>query len=453
MKSTFKLTAITLASLLTWTAATAQTNGSNSSYSRFGMGLLGDQSQGRNRSMGGVSQGLRSGQNVNKLNPASYSAVDSLTFIFDVGMSLQRTKMKLGDSRRSANNTNFEYVNTMFRVTKNLGMSLGFQPYTSVGYSFSQEQTVGTDPYTGQNISNSFALNGSGGLHEAYAGLGWRPFKFISVGANAGILWGSIEHTVVQTFSENGTANSSSYSSLRTYYSSSLRTWCGDVGLQTIIPLSKTDRLTLGATVGIGHKVGGESTLLRTVLSGDTIKSTVKKAFELPMAYSVGAAWNHKGQLVVAADATIEQWKDCTTPQFDNTTSTYGPATGDYRNRLKMNAGVEFTPAVFDHSYLKRICYRAGAYYASSYQKISLASGGTFDGPAQFGLTAGLGLPIANGITRLTVLNVYSPSYVNIGFEWARRKPSSEQLIAENLLRINIGITFNELWFQKWKFK
>ena len=63
----------------------AQSNGSNSSYSRFGLGLLNEQSQGFNRAMAGVAQGYQSGKQVNMLNPASYSAIDSLSFIFDVG--------------------------------------------------------------------------------------------------------------------------------------------------------------------------------------------------------------------------------------------------------------------------------------------------------------------------------------------------------------------------------
>ena len=440
-------------SLATTTETQAQTNGSNSSYSRFGLGMLSDQSQGMNRSMGGVSQGLRSPSAINKLNPASYSSIDSLTFLCDVGMSLQRTKMKLGDAHQSANNTNFEYINAAFRVTKNLGMSVGFQPFTAVGYSFQQDISVGTDAYTGQNITTNMALDGSGGLHEAYMGIGWRPFKFLSIGANGGLLWGSIDHQLIQTFAENGTTNTSSYSSLRSYYSSQLRTWRGDVGIQAMIPVGKKNQLTIGATVGIGHKISGETTLLRTALSGDTIRHTADKAFELPMTYSFGASWNHAGKLIVAADASLERWADCTTPQFDADKKTFEPATGDFNNRLRLNAGFQYLPSRLDHNYFKRVCYRAGAYYASSYQKIDISGSGQFDGPAQFGLTAGLGLPIANGITRNTVLNIYSPSYVNIGVEWARRQPSSSQLIAENIMRINIGITFNELWFQKWKFR
>ncbi|MBQ9286170.1 MAG: hypothetical protein IJ209_07830 [Bacteroidaceae bacterium] len=452
MKKTIAIVATALLCLATAAEALAQTNGSNSSYSRFGMGLLNDQTQGLNRSMGGVSQGLRTNFGINKLNPASYSAIDSLTFLCDMGLSLQRTKMKLGDAHRSANNTNFEYINAAFRIVKNVGMSVGFQPFTSVGYSFQQDMTVGTDTYTGQNITNSISLDGSGGLHEAYMGIGWRPLRHLSVGANGGFLWGSIDHQAIQTFAENGTTNSSSYSSLRSYYNSQLHTWRADLGVQAMIPVTKTDLLTLGATVGIGHKVGGQTTMLRTALSGDTIRRTANKAFELPYTFSVGASWSHADKLIVAADATIEQWGKCATPHYDASAGTYAPAKGDYSDRIRLNAGIQYLHSRYDHGYFSRICYRAGAYYATPYQKIALSGQGTFDGPAQFGITAGLGLPIANGHVRQTVLNIYSPSYVNIGVEWARRKPSSTQLIAENIMRINIGITFNERWFQKWKF-
>ena len=66
-------------------AAFAQTAGTNSSYSRFGLGLLHDQSHGFSKSMGGAAIGVRIGNVVNTANPASYSAIDSLSLIFDVG--------------------------------------------------------------------------------------------------------------------------------------------------------------------------------------------------------------------------------------------------------------------------------------------------------------------------------------------------------------------------------
>lgn len=74
-------------------------SGTKSPYSQYGLGILSDQSQGFNRGMSGLFQGFRSGNQVNMQNPASYSAVDSLSMIFDVGVSGQITNFKEGGAR------------------------------------------------------------------------------------------------------------------------------------------------------------------------------------------------------------------------------------------------------------------------------------------------------------------------------------------------------------------
>ena len=53
-------------------------NNTNSPYTRFGYGELADRSFGAGRAMGGVGYGLRSSKQINPLNPASYSCMDSL---------------------------------------------------------------------------------------------------------------------------------------------------------------------------------------------------------------------------------------------------------------------------------------------------------------------------------------------------------------------------------------
>ena len=50
-------------------------NNTNSPYTRYGYGDLGDHSFGAGRAMGGVGIGLRSPLQVNPLNPASYSCM------------------------------------------------------------------------------------------------------------------------------------------------------------------------------------------------------------------------------------------------------------------------------------------------------------------------------------------------------------------------------------------
>ena len=82
--------------------------GTKSPYSQFGIGVLDDQSQGMSRGMNGVGLALRHGNEVNTLNPASYSGVDSLTMLFDMGLSGQVTNFKEGNVRRNASKASFE---------------------------------------------------------------------------------------------------------------------------------------------------------------------------------------------------------------------------------------------------------------------------------------------------------------------------------------------------------
>ena len=63
-------------------------NGTMSPYSNFGYGLLRDHSTSGQRAMGGVGYAMNSGRQINAMNPASYAAIDTLTFIFDMGLNL-----------------------------------------------------------------------------------------------------------------------------------------------------------------------------------------------------------------------------------------------------------------------------------------------------------------------------------------------------------------------------
>ena len=447
MKPRHTLTLLLLIAPWMLGTATAQSNGSNSSYSRFGLGLLSDQSNSYNRSMGGVSQALRSGNRINFLNPASYAAVDSLTFLFDVGMSVQRTRMVQDGTHVAANNTSFDFVTASFRMRKRLGMTLGFMPYTHIGYTFAQELPIGTDYNTGELITSPASFSGDGGLHEAFIGAGWEPLKGLSIGANVGLLWGNINHSVATAFSQNG-ATTTTDGSISTYYTASLLTWKGDVGIQYQALLNNTNRLTIGATVGIGHPIHRDASYISATNGGTADTLTVAKAFELPMTYSGGIAWEYAERLLIAADATFERWGACTTPEFDPSSNTYVARTGTYQNRLRFNVGAEYVPGRYERPFKQRINYRVGAFYSTPYLNVNGQ-----DGPKEFGLTAGVGIPITNGWANMNYRNIYCPTYVNVGVQWTHRSASATGFIRENIMMVNVGLTFNERWFMKRKFK
>jgi len=77
--------------LMVFPIVTFAQNVTNSPYTRYGLGQLSDQTSAMSRGLGGSAYALRDKKFVNFANPASYSAVDSLTMKFDLGMSLQNS--------------------------------------------------------------------------------------------------------------------------------------------------------------------------------------------------------------------------------------------------------------------------------------------------------------------------------------------------------------------------
>ena len=133
------LTAVFFAAFVT--SAYAQ-SGTNSPYSQYGLGILSDQTSGFNRGMNGLGLGFREHNQVNYINPASYSSIDSLSFIFDAGISGQVTNFSESGVKKNANNSNFEYVVAGFRAARHLGVAFGIIPFTNVGYNYSNSGLI-----------------------------------------------------------------------------------------------------------------------------------------------------------------------------------------------------------------------------------------------------------------------------------------------------------------------
>lgn len=425
--------ALTMAfALISSTTLSAQTNGSNSPYSRYGFGLLSDNAQGFNKGMSGVAYGMRNGAQLNVKNPASYSAIDSLTFLFDVGFSLQNANLDQGGSKVNAHNSSVDYVTAGFRAAKNLGVSLGMLPYSTIGYSLSSTSNVTSD------ITQTDTYSGDGGLHEVYLGAGWQPVKFASVGVNAGYLWGEVTNTVLTSFSQ------STSSSRRRQYTADIRTYKLDFGLQFYKQIDKNNHFTLGLTYGLGHNIGSranyyDQTIASSTTSGDTIST--KNAYELPHTFGVGLTWTYKGRLRVGLDYNFQKWGSVKTPTLttaEGKESVYEGKTGSFKDMHKISVGAEYVPNPMGLRWRDHIRYRAGFSYTTPYTVIDGQ-----DGPKDYLVSLGAAIPIANSYS--------NRSLVNVSLQYERVKSSIANAVSEQYLRICIGLSFNERWFMKWK--
>lgn len=417
---------VLISACLVWMMAieiAAQTS-TNSPYTRYGFGQLSDQSFGNSQAMGGIAYGLRNGLQVNASNPASYSAVDSLTFIFDAGMSLQNANFKEGNVKINAKNSSVDYIAMQFRLAKGLGFSAGFLPYSNVGYNMNKTNKVTTDEHGNTTAANQ-AYVGDGGLQQVYVGLGYQIFKGLSIGTNFSFLYGDITHTASTTFS-----NTNAYSSSRSH-KIDVSDYKLDFGLQYTHKLKEKHVLNLGAIYSLGHELNSTGYEYVEKYSGNTVITqsvdTIKNAFALPHTFGLGATYVYDNKLTIGLDYTLQKWEDV---KFFN-------KDGAFQNRSKISVGAEYLPNPIGRSYFSNIRYRVGAYYSSPYAKIDGK-----DGNREYGVSVGLGIP----------LHFYnSRSILNISGQYVKVSPKIKGMLEENYLRINIGLTFNEQWFMKWK--
>ena len=397
--------------LLCGTLPAMAQNATNSPYTRFGYGMQADRSFAAGRAMGGIGYGLRSSRQINPMNPASYTSMDSLTFLFDGGLTAQMSWFDDGSHRQHDFNGNVEYAAMQFPLHRQIAVSIGLLPYSFVGYAYSAP-SQGDTRYTDR-------FDGSGGLNEVYGGLSVEPWKKrLSIGANISYMFGTITHNSVTNLTKTF------------YWRNRMRVHNikYDFGVQYVHPLSRTDRLTLGAVYSpkrrLGTTVSHETSFredFSTIVEGDTMRNA---GFDIPDVYGAGLSYTKDYKMTLAADVSYRGWSKA---QFYN-------RDGDFNDQIRVALGGEYIPNAFTRAYLQRVRYRAGLHYSNSYVKVNGS------GYKEYGLTLGAGFPMLD-----------NRSFLNASLEYIKVAPEQKGLINEQYLRFTVSYTFNEYWFFKRK--
>ena len=380
-------------------------------YSKMGYGMLNDNVSSIQRSMGGVGYAMEGGRIINVMNPASYADVDSLTFLWDVGIDLSNLWSKENGKQGYNFGAGLDYLTGHFKVSKGLGASFGLLPYSSVGYA-----------YGGDIVGGSESRSGNGGLNQLYLGVGYEPVKNLSVGLNIAYLFGTTLNTTLIS------SNSTSYFTRNM----KVRDWNTQVGIQYSLPLFKNrDRLTVGATFQPKKSYHGHTWGTRYDTQDskvDTIGYTSMKGnYEQPYSIGVGVSYMLNHRLTIEADYTFQKWSS----------AKYTPIGGieaqntKFDDRWKLALGMQYTPNKRG-SYFGAMSFRAGAFFNHDYMLFDQSH------LRDYGLSVGVGLPAPG-----------SKTTINLGVEWRHREATPVSLISENYLNITIGVNFNELWFWK----
>lgn len=392
-------------------------------YSMYGYGILGDRATSMQRQMGGVGYAMNSGRQINVMNPASYAAIDSLTFLFDMGADLSFIWSQEGDAKEKSTGGGLDYLTMQFPISKYLGGSVGLLPYSSVGYAFGNDISHGT-------MENQ----GSGGINELYLGLSGK-IKGFSIGFNVSYDFGNIVNDVF--------ANPSS-GSTKFEHVMKVRDWNIVLGAQYTQKIGRYDRFVLGATYSPKKTLLGTTwaTIQETTQEStptEVARMSLKNHYYTPNSVGAGISYTHErvSRFNVEFDYTWQGWKDCRySPLYSIDNPEVVVFNGmEFNNRSRYAAGAEYVPKLRG-SYMQRAAYRLGAYYTDDYLKIH------GNGVREYGVTAGVGFPTVEGKTM-----------INLGFEWKMRQAHPQALLKENYFNITLGVNFNEVWFFKRKIR
>lgn len=402
----------------------AQVN-TSSPYSRFGIGEIENSSLGRTKGMGGISSGIRLPFEINTYNPASYTAVPSKVFLFQVGIKSKRT-----DFITNTNSiTNYDFglasINAALKVNKYWGMSFGLMPVSSIGYKIETTDSVTLNDYTSK-YENTYV--GEGGISQLYFGNAF-AYKGLSIGINAAYYFGALSKNTTSLMNEIGYI-----SYLVDNEDVKIKDLHLRYGLQYNDSIFNKYNLTIGGFfenktdlnadvlryTNRTITVGGEATISDTIIN-DTINSG---NVGMPMSYGFGFSIMSK-QFIIGADYETSNWKDVLM---------FGQAQNTLANSSKLSFGIEFTQDYTSKKYLKTINYRLGGYIGNSNVILNNTQ------IADKGVNFGLGIPTKNG------------TKINIAFGIGQKGTIENNLIKENYYTINLNFNLVDRWFVRRKF-
>jgi len=417
-----KVLVLVLSSLVSLQFVVAQNN-INSPYTRYGYGDISETNSGEQRALGGVAIGSRSHSYINTVNPASYSAVDSMTFMFDIGTSALSSRFSDANKSVRTFNANLEYLTMQFPLSKGMGFSAGLLPYSFAGYNTYNIDSIPNPE--GGSIFTAKNFTGNGGFSQVYMGLSKKIGKHISLGANIYYMYGSVNNTrsvriLGSTTDSTVQTNSIKASNFRLRY-----------GIQYFNTFDKKHDVTLGLIYEHRAKLNGDfSQITAGVLSDTTINNY---QFELPTVFGIGLNYTYDSRISIGLDYSLQKW--ASTKYFWNpTTSTNAENLND---RSKLSLGIEYTPKPLGRKFSDRIHYRVGSNISNAYYNVP---GVTL--PKNYGLSFGIGLPLYNKFTQTV-------STLNASIEYG--KVGSSTNLREDYFKFTMNLVFNEHWFFKRK--
>jgi len=397
-----------------------------SPYSRFGIGDLSDNNNATNFGMGQLGIGLRSPYHVSHLNPASYNAFDSLSFVFEGGLSGEFVTLKSAYQNVNRSYASLGYILFGMPVNHWWKTSLGLVPYSDVGYSVANYEEY---PNSGTVVR---LYTGTGGISRLYWGNSVTFWRKLSIGANISYLFGSMGREARVLFPDSVYAMNFKAAAYITMSDIQV-----NFGAQYRAKLKNDLFLNLGAIYTPSMKMAAKTDIFAATfqLSSSGVESprdtlaneeNLKGNIVIPALLGGGFTFERTDKWVIGVDYKWQNWAKYKI--FDLSDSLV--------NSWQLSVGGEITPNIDNYNnYLARIHYRIGFNYGKTYLHLRGLD------LNEYAISFGFGFPLRGMRTML-----------NVAGQYGVRGTIDNNLIRESYFKIIVGFSIYERWFVKRKY-
>ncbi|MGD1044639.1 MAG: hypothetical protein ABR936_04815 [Bacteroidota bacterium] len=389
-----------------------------SSFSRYGFGDILRYGDSRTYAMSGTGIAFIDDGFINGLNPAGLARISFTRFSAGFEYNNFLSKDETGSSFYSTGG--FQGLSFAFPILKDDGiiMSAEFTPYSKVSYGITSSLF---DTLT-QSLKNT-TFYGSGGLSYIGLGLSASPLTTLHVGARLNYMYGSTKQ--YQTTSFNNTDLTPTTFDRTAYYSGFTFT-LGTIyeGIANLLDVPALRSFTIGLTLTTATSLDADVQRTYSASSYSSSDSIVTEngTAGIPLSLGFGLSYLHQNRYRFLGDLVTENW---------GSTKYFGSHPAELRNSLRTSLGFEALPEKSAETFWKRLVYRAGLAYNSTYYQINGI------GINEFFVSGGLGLPMG------------PESQLNIGLQVGVRGSTDNLLQKDTIVRLSVAVSASEIWFLK----
>ena len=404
----------------------------DSPIARYNLGILEPAGSFRSIAMGGIGTGLRDNSTIFYTNPASFSAIDTNSFMFDFGMDYGLNNISDGTSRHSSDDMNFDHFMIGFPITKGLGFAAGVLPLSNGYYNISEtvsEGDPGYDPITGQYTGYHV---GSGNMTNVFVGSGINLTKHISAGINMSVLFGQITRTNEFVFTDYYNVYHDNNTSTLRLSGINL-----EYGLQYNTSNKKNHFFDAGLSYSAGKHCKSDYTNMAVRFTSSSLYDTLNyiadstsKAY-IPGTLRLGVSFGIKNKFTAGLDYVSTNWSN----------AKFHGSAGTLRDTRAILFGFEYIPDKFsNYSFLKRIEYRVGGHIEDNYLVLNGQN------IKEWGASLGFGIPLRRaGLGALSKTNIF--------FDFTRKSlETTTYSHFENYFTMGASLNFYDFWFVKRKY-